>query len=66
MTIEIQCFRCGVRRKLSNEKVQYTVDAIKDGWDSFGAALYCPDCSSDWVSINPGRPKKRKKIRSGS
>lgn len=53
--IEIQCSRCGVKRELSNEKMQNTIDAIKDGWDSFGGALYCPDCTADWDSRNPGR-----------
>ena len=42
--------------KWCHKKVEYTVNAINDGWASFGAALYCPECSKTWIDRNPGRP----------
>ena len=50
------CSCCGNHEKLSNEKVEYTVDAIKRGWGSFGSALYCPECSKTWPERNGNRP----------
>lgn len=56
MLVSIQCSRCGKIRKISNAKVEYTVDAIKEGWGSFGSALYCPECTKTWSERNPDRP----------
>lgn len=55
MTINIQCSCCGNHRKLSNEKIQDTVDFIKSGWGSCGSALYCPECSKTWEERNGSR-----------
>lgn len=50
------CSCCGNHEELSNEKVEYTVDAIKRGWWSCGSALYCPECSKTWAERNGSRP----------
>lgn len=56
MKITITCSCCGAHRNISNEKMEYTIKAIKDGWNSFGSGLYCPECSATWDKRNPGRP----------
>lgn len=56
MVITITCSCCGAHREISNEKMEYTVKAIKDGWGSFGSALYCPKCTAAWDERNPDRP----------
>lgn len=52
MEIMITCSRCGKHRIISNKKVEYTAKAIQDGWNSFGSALYCPECSKTWEERN--------------
>ena len=52
MYISVQCSNCGKRRRISNKKVEYTVNAIKEGWGSFGSAIYCPECSKTWSDRN--------------
>ena len=52
MYIYLSCSNCGKRRRLSNKKVQYTVNAIKQGWNSYDVALYCPECSRTWHDRN--------------
>ncbi len=55
MIIDVQCSCCGNHIKLSNEKIQYTVDLIKSGWGSCGSALYCQECSKAWKERNGNR-----------
>ena len=50
--IMITCSCCGKHRTISNENVEYTVNTIQDGWNSFGSALYCPECSKTWRERN--------------
>lgn len=52
MYINITCSNCGRHRRISNKKVEYTVRAIKQGWNSFGSALYCPECVRSWHDRN--------------
>ena len=52
MYINIYCSCCGNRRGVSNKKVEYTINAIKQGWGSCGSALYCPECSKSWRERN--------------
>lgn len=52
MYIDLCCSNCGNHRRLSADAVQYTVDAIKQGWGSYGAALYCPECVRTWYDRN--------------
>lgn len=55
MIIDVQCSCCGNHIKLSNKKIQYTVDLIKSGWGSCGSALYCQECSKTWKERNGNR-----------
>lgn len=52
MNVMVTCSRCGNHRMISNKKVEYTVEVIKEGWNSFGTALYCPECSKTWKKRN--------------
>lgn len=52
MYINIDCSCCGNRRRISSKKMEYTVNAIKQGWGSFNSALYCPECSKSWRERN--------------
>ena len=56
MYIHIQCSNCGKSRRVSNKRMQYTGNVIREGWGSCGSALYCPECSKSWDKRNPGRP----------
>lgn len=56
MYIYLQCSNCGAKRRVSNRGMQYTGNAIRQGWGSYGSALYCPECSKTWDKRNPGRP----------
>lgn len=56
MKIDLICSCCGNKRQISNKTMEYTVDAIKEGWGSCGSALYCPDCTKTWKERNGDRP----------
>ncbi len=32
------------------------IGATRAGWNSYGSALYCPECSATWDERNKGRP----------
>ena len=55
MTIDIMCSACGYHEKLSNAKIDDSVDVIKRGWGSCGSALYCPECTKAWCERNGSR-----------
>lgn len=50
-SVDIQCSNCG-----RVDRVCYTtqnvIHTIQKGWNSFGSALYCPDCSKTWHERN--------------
>ena len=47
----IQCSCCGSTEDLSYGAEE--IDAvIEKGWNSFGRALYCPECSRTWYQRN--------------
>lgn len=54
--VRLICSCCG-----AGKTVDYTVTdilkAVNEGWDSFGDALYCPDCVKTWEERN-GKNKK--------
>lgn len=52
MYIDIYCSNCGAHRRISNKKVEYTINAIKQGWGSFGDVTYCPRCTATWEERN--------------
>lgn len=49
--VNLQCSCCGNRRS-----VVYTAfnvaRVIKEGWGSYGNAMYCPECTSAWEKRN--------------
>ena len=46
MYFQIQCSSCGHRsRKLPYDVDKTSEQIIKTGWNSFGSAFYCPECS---------------------
>lgn len=49
--VTLQCSCCGDRRP-----VVYTAfnlaSMIKNGWSSYGSALYCPKCTRTWKNRN--------------
>ena len=49
--ILIQCSNCGTHREIKYA-IGRIVQAINDGWDSYGNALYCPECSRTWEKRN--------------
>ena len=53
--IDIQCSCCGNHRKLSNAKLEDTVNFVNSGWGSCGDALYCPECAKTWKERNGDR-----------
>ena len=48
---EIMCSNCGSHKTVPN-KLNAIDDVCCEGWSSFGAALYCPDCSATWYERN--------------
>ena len=49
----LTCSNCGMSQ---NIRADGLAAAITSGWNSYGSALYCPDCSSTWDKRNRGRP----------
>jgi len=49
--VDIQCSNCGKRVtfKYSPANAKKRTD---EGWNSFGDALYCPECSATWEERN--------------
>lgn len=39
-----------------SKAIQRNSGATRAGWNSYGAALYCPACSATWDERNKGRP----------
>jgi hypothetical protein len=53
--IQLTCSRCGTHRRISDNHPEHAVKAAKAGWRSFGAVIYCPDCSKTWHKRNTKR-----------
>lgn len=53
--MEIQCSRCGATMSFAYS-AGHVIGAVRAGWNSYGSALYCPECSSTWDKRNKGRP----------
>lgn len=50
----IQCSHCGTSTSLSYS-ASHVMRLTRAGWNSYGAALYCPKCSATWNERNKGR-----------
>lgn len=53
--MEIQCSRCGATMSFAYN-AGHVIGATRAGWNSYGSALYCPECSATWEERNKGRP----------
>ena len=49
--MQIQCSNCGTIKKFGYTMSNLTA-IIRDGWNSCGNALYCPECSKTWYNRN--------------
>ena len=49
--IQIQCSNCGTIHQMKYATGRI-VQAIINGWNSYGNALYCPECSRTWEKRN--------------
>jgi hypothetical protein len=49
--MRIQCSNCGASKefRFNSGKV---LEAINEGWGSYGSALYCPECTKTWYERN--------------
>ena len=50
-SVRIQCSCCGNSTSFSYTATN-VMKQIKEGWNSFGSALYCPICSKTWNERN--------------
>lgn len=48
----LTCSNCGKTRSICAGDM---ADVLGAGWNSYGSALYCPECSSTWDKRNRGR-----------
>lgn len=49
--MKIQCSRCGAIKGFTYTESNKR-KTILEGWDSYGDALYCPDCANTWHERN--------------
>ncbi len=52
--VNVQCSNCG-----RNERIRFcagnAVRLIENGWNSYGGAMYCPECASSWDKRNKAK-----------
>ncbi len=51
----ITCSNCGASYSFHYCAGNVSNAVLNRGWGSFGAALYCPECSKTWNMRNKGR-----------
>lgn len=54
--MKISCSRCGADKEFRYSAGNVLCTVYTQGWNSYGAALYCPGCSATWDKRNKGRP----------
>lgn len=54
--MRILCGRCGADYAFYYCAANVHNAVYNQGWGSFGAALYCPECSKTWDERNKGKP----------
>lgn len=54
--MKILCSRCGADKEFRYSAGNVLCAVYTQGWNSYGAALYCPECSATWDERNKGRP----------
>ena len=50
-TVTLQCSCCGNQRSVVYTALN-AASIIKEGWGSYGSALYCPKCTRTWEERN--------------
>lgn len=54
--MKISCSRCGADKEFRYSAGNVLGTVYVQGWNSYGAALYCPECSATWDERNKSRP----------
>lgn len=54
--MKISCSRCGADKEFRYSTANVLCTVYAQGWNSYGAALYCPECSATWGERNRSRP----------
>lgn len=54
--MQITCSCCGVSHSFRYCAGNVMNAVYNLGWGSYGAALYCPECTNTWDQRNKGRP----------
>lgn len=54
--MKILCSCCGADYEFRYGAGNVLCAVYTQGWSSYGAALYCPECSKTWDERNRGRP----------
>ena len=54
--MRILCSRCGAGKEFRYSAGNVLCAVYTQGWNSYGAALCCPECSATWDERNKGRP----------
>lgn len=54
--MNITCSRCGASSEFRYSAGNVLCTVYTKKWNSYGAALYCPECSATWEERNKGRP----------
>ena len=54
--MKISCSRCGADKEFRYSAGNVLCTVYTQGWRSYGAALYCPECSATWEERNKVRP----------
>ncbi len=52
----IWCSNCGAHHSFRYSAGNVLNAVYVHGWGSYGAVLYCPECSRTWDERNKGRP----------
>lgn len=55
--MKISCSCCGAHYEFRYSASNVLRVVYNLGWGSYGAVLYCPECSATWGERNKGRPK---------
>lgn len=54
--MKLCCSRCGADYEFRYCAANVLNAVYSLGWGSYGAALYCPECTKTWNERNKGRP----------
>lgn len=59
MKVEIQCSSCGHISRFPY-RAENVIERVRQGWNSFGGVLYCPDCAKIWKErIKDGKEQRQ-------